>query len=280
MQALAIGGNQLGFELVTARCLQKCADVPVFLGNETFDLGFTIADETQCNGLHAAGRASAGQLAPQHRRQIEADEIIERAAGEIGVDQWNVDVAWVRHRIQHRLFGDGVEDHTLHRLVAENALLLQKIEHMPGNRFALAIRVGCEKQAVGGFHRVGNVLHALGGRAIDLPGHFEVLVGQHRSVLGRKVPDVAKRCKNLVAGTKILVDRLGFGRRFYDDDIHIFFSGNWSVNIAGLQPNAATRPLYNSTWTGNARGSRGKADFIAPRRAQPMDNLSLYCNLW
>ncbi|AHK01169.1 hypothetical protein X971_1285 [Agrobacterium tumefaciens LBA4213 (Ach5)] len=91
---------------------------------------------------------------------------------------------------------------------------------------------------------------------------------------------MAKGCKNLVARTKILVDRLGFGRRFYDDDIHIVFLWNWSVNIAGSRHNAAIRLLYNSTWTGNARGSRGKPDFIAPRQLQPMDNLSLYCNLW
>ncbi|KIV69167.1 hypothetical protein SZ54_0684 [Rhizobium sp. UR51a] len=43
---------------------------------------------------------------------------------------------------------------------------------------------------------------------------------------------MAKGCKNLIARAKILVDRLGFGRRFYDDDIHIVLLWNWSVNVA------------------------------------------------
>jgi hypothetical protein len=76
---------------------------------------------------------------------------------------------------------------------------------------------------------------------------------------------MAKGCKNLIARAKILVDRLGFGRRFYDDDIHIVFLWNWSVNMAGSPRNAAIGLLYISTWTGNARGSRGKTDFITPR---------------
>ncbi|MNU66642.1 hypothetical protein D3C71_559620 [compost metagenome] len=265
LQPLAVSGNQLGLELVTARGLQKRADIPVLFGNETLDLGFAVTDETQRNGLHTTGGTRAGQLAPQNRRQVETDEIVERTAGEIGVDQRHVDVARVRHGVQHRLLGDGVEDHALHRLVAENALLLQKIENVPGNGFAFAIRVGCEKEAVGGFYRIGNILHALGGGAVDFPGHFEILVGQHRSVLGRKIPHMAKGCKNLIARAKILVDRLGFGRRFYDDDIHIVFLWNWSVNMAGSPRNAAIGLLYISTWTGNARGSRGKADFITPR---------------
>src|SRR5256885_12698889 len=37
-------------------------------------------------------RAAARQLAPQHRRQREAHEIVERPAREIGIDQLLVDV--------------------------------------------------------------------------------------------------------------------------------------------------------------------------------------------
>ena len=62
-------------------------DGPVFVGAEGLDLGLAVAHEAQRHRLHAAGRAGARQLAPQHRRQGEADEIVEGAAGEIGVDQ-------------------------------------------------------------------------------------------------------------------------------------------------------------------------------------------------
>jgi hypothetical protein len=68
-------------------------DRPVFLRLERFDLEFAVADQPQRHRLHAARRARARQFAPQHRRQREADEIVERAAREIGVDQLLVDVA-------------------------------------------------------------------------------------------------------------------------------------------------------------------------------------------
>jgi hypothetical protein len=45
------------------------------------------------DGLDAAGRLGAGELAPQDRREGEADQIIERAAGAVGVDQILVELA-------------------------------------------------------------------------------------------------------------------------------------------------------------------------------------------
>ena len=173
--------------------------------------------------MHAAGRARARQLAPEHRRQVEADQIVERAAGEIGVHQRDVDVARIAHGIEHGRLGDGVEDDALDRLVADDALLLEHVQNVPGNRFTLAIRVGRENEAVGGFHRVGDVLHALGRGAVHFPGHLEVLVRAHGAVLGGQVADMAEGGQHLVAGAEILVDRLGLGRRFHNYNIHRHF---------------------------------------------------------
>lgn len=91
---------------------------------------------------------------------------------------------------------------------------------MPGDRLALAVGVGRENETVGRFHRIGDVLHPLGGSAVDLPGHLEVFVGANRSVLGRQVTHVAERGKHLVAWAQVLVDRLGLGRRFHHYNIH------------------------------------------------------------
>ena len=71
---------------------------PIFLATEGFDLELAVADEAQRHRLHAAGRAGARQLAPEDRREIEADEIIEGAAGQIGIDQRLVDLARVAQR--------------------------------------------------------------------------------------------------------------------------------------------------------------------------------------
>ncbi len=68
-------------------------DGPVFLGPEVLDLDLAVDDQAQGHRLHPAGRAGARQLAPQHRREGEAHQIVQRAAGEVGVHQLHVDVA-------------------------------------------------------------------------------------------------------------------------------------------------------------------------------------------
>ena len=53
---------------------------PVFLRHERADLVFALADHAQRRALHAAGRQAAAHFLPQQRREIEADEVVERAA--------------------------------------------------------------------------------------------------------------------------------------------------------------------------------------------------------
>ena len=113
LELLAVGADQAGVERVAARRRQGRDQRPVFARDELLDLELAVADQAQRHRLHAAGRARAGQLAPQHRRQREADQIVERAAGEVGVDQRLVDLARMLHRLEHRLLGDGVEHDAL-----------------------------------------------------------------------------------------------------------------------------------------------------------------------
>ncbi len=203
-----------------ARRRQRRHQRPVFLADEFLDFELAVADQPQRHRLHAAGRARARQLAPQHRRQREADEIIERAAGQIGVDQRLVDGARMLHRLGHRLLGDGVEHHALDRLVLERLLFLEHLQHVPGDRLALAVRVGGEDQLVGALDGAGDVVEALLRLGIDLPEHAEIGVGIDRAVLGRQVAHMAERGQNLVAPAEILIDRLRLGGRFNDYEIH------------------------------------------------------------
>ena len=64
-------------------------------------------------------------------------------------------------------------------------------------------------------------LHDLLGLAVDVPVHREVVVGLDRAVLGRQIADVAEGRDHLVAGAQVLVDGLGLGGRFDDDDVHL-----------------------------------------------------------
>ena len=96
------------------------------------------------------------------------------------------------HCVGDRLLGDGVEHHALDLVILQRALFFQHLEHMPGDRLALAIRVGCEDQPSGAFQGLGDVVQPAIGLGIDLPDHFEIGVRIDRSVLGGEVTDMAE----------------------------------------------------------------------------------------
>ena len=91
---------------------------------------------------------------------------------------------------------------------------------MPGNRLALAIGVGGEDQAIRILHSLGNFAEPLSGRGVDAPGHGEILVRTHRSVLRRQVADMTEGRQNLIVAAQILIDCLRLGRQFDDDNVH------------------------------------------------------------
>ena len=127
--------------------LEMGDDRPVFARDELLDLELAVADDAQRHRLHAARRARARQLAPQHRRQVEADEVVERAAGAVGVDQRFVDLARVAHRVLHRVLGHRVEHDAVDALVLKEPLGLEDLVDVPGDRLALAVGVGGEDDA-------------------------------------------------------------------------------------------------------------------------------------
>ena len=220
-ELLAVQPDEPGGEI--SRCRAEIGfDRPVFLRLERFDLELALADEAERHRLHAACRARAGQLAPQHRRQREADEIIERTASEIGVDQLLVDLAGMRHRVQHGRLGYRVENDALDLGLAEGLALPQRLQHVPGNRLAFAVRVGCENQPVGRFDGIGDVLQPLLGACIHLPDHLEVVIGVDRPVLGRQVADMTIARQDLEIPAQILVDRLRLGGRLDNNNAFRF----------------------------------------------------------
>ena len=221
VELLAGDGRQPGADLLALGRREQRLDGPVFLGLEGLDLGLAVADEAQRHRLHAAGRAGARQLAPQHRREREADEIVERPAGEVGLDQRRVDLARRLERIENGLLGDGVEGDALDgRALLQRLPVLQDAQDVPGDGLALAVGVGGQDQLVGVLDGRGDLLHHLGRPAVDVPVHVEVVVGLDRAVLRRQVAHVPVGRQHLVLGAQVLVDRLGLGDRFDDDDVH------------------------------------------------------------
>ena len=145
VELLAVEMRQPGGEAVARLGLELDLDGPVFAGPEGLDLGLAFADEAQRHRLHPPGRAAARQFAPQHRRQGEADQIIEGAAGEIGVDQLAVDLARVAEGVEHGVARHLVEHDPLDVDVLQRATVFKHLADMPGDRFAFAVGVGGEK---------------------------------------------------------------------------------------------------------------------------------------
>jgi hypothetical protein len=126
----------------------------------------------------------------------------------------------VLHRLGHGLFGDGVEHDALDGLTLQRMLFIQRFQNMPGNRFTLAVGVGRQNQGVGAFQRPCNIVDPLLRLRIDLPKHLETGIRIDRAILGWQIANMPERGQNLVAGTKILVDRLRLGGRFDNDNFH------------------------------------------------------------
>ena len=117
VQLLAGETGQPGAELCPARRGQIRRNGPVFLRAERLDLHLALDDQAQADRLHAPRRFRSRQLAPQHRRQVEPHQIIQRAACQIGAHQFHIHFARVLHRLGDGGFGDRVEHHALDRRV-------------------------------------------------------------------------------------------------------------------------------------------------------------------
>ena len=136
-----------------------------------------------------------------------------------------------------RRLGDLVEHDAMDLDALQRPAPVQFLGNVPGDRLALAVRVGRKIEPLGALERVGDILDALVGPRVDLPGHGEAFVGFHRSVLGRQVAHVAVAGQYPIVLAEVLVDGLGLGRRFDDDDVHQLLSMS-HINSAAV---AATR---------------------------------------
>ena len=182
---------------------------------------FALHDQAQRHALHPAGRARARQLAPQHRRQREADQIVQRAAGQIGVHQLLVDLAGMR---------DGFQ-------VTADLVMALNATRSTGSPSAASCPCSTSRmcQLMASPSRSGSVARIslsapftaaamsliLDWRpGVHVPGHGEVFVRLHRAVLGGQVADMPEAGQHFIIAAQILVDGLGLAGGFDDEDIH------------------------------------------------------------
>ena len=165
-------------------------------------------------------------LLPQQRREVEADQVVERAARLVGIHQVLVDAALgLLDRRAHRVLGDLVEAHALEVLALERAVLVQDLGQVPGDRLALAVRVGREVEGVRLFHRALDRVDLRLALVDELVLHLEVALGVDRAFLLDEVAHVAVRGQDLEVRAEVLLDRFRLGRRLDDDEICAHFLG-------------------------------------------------------
>src|SRR3546814_11130984 len=85
----------------------------LFLGLEGFDFAFALDDKAERHRLHPTSRFCSGKFAPKNRRQGEANQIIERTASAIGIDQILIKIARILHGLRDGFFCDRIKGHAI-----------------------------------------------------------------------------------------------------------------------------------------------------------------------
>ena len=218
IQLLARVMRQPGREGGATRRRHRRLHRPIFPRPKNLDFGFPLANQPQRDRLHPPRGPAPRQLAPQHRREREPHQIIQRPSRQISLDQRLIQRPWSRHRRLHRGFGDLIKRHPQHVNALQRMLVLQHGPHMPGDRLPLPVRVGRQIQGPRPLQRPGDLAHMF-GPLVGLPQHLEIIVRPHRPIFRRQIPHMPEGRQNLEPVAQIFIDRLGFGGGFNDNDI-------------------------------------------------------------
>ena len=119
---------------------ERDVKVPVFLGCKVAYLNFTLDNHSRCNGLNASGGKPSAHLAPEQRTELIAHDAVKDAAGLLGIDQINVDIARGSDALRDDFFSNFVKGDASGLFVRQAEKLLE----MPRNSLPLAVGVGCK----------------------------------------------------------------------------------------------------------------------------------------
>ncbi len=156
LQLFAVDAEETGVEGRSLGGVETGVEGPVFLLLELLDLALALDDEAEGYGLDASGGEAAADFVPQQRRDLEADEAVEDAAGLLGIDQVPVDFAGMGEGLLHGLLGDFVEGDAMDGLgllfaaAASVGVAAQLFGKVRGDGFAFAVGIGREIDGVGG----------------------------------------------------------------------------------------------------------------------------------
>ena len=155
----------------------------------------------------------------KQRGQVESDQIIERAARLLGVYQLEAEPARLADRRADSVARDLVEHHAVHFLAIEITARLEDLAQVPGNGLTFAIRIGGEIQRPRLRERAGDGVHVALVLLEYLVLHGVAVVRVDRAFLGHEIAHVPVGGEHLEVPAQVLLDGLGLGGRFNDDQV-------------------------------------------------------------
>ena len=192
---------------------------PVLPRHERGDLLLALADHAQRRALYPARGESPAHFLPQQRREIEADQVVERAARLLRVHELERQAARLADRLADGVARDLVEHHAVHVLAVEVAALGQDLLQVPGDGLPFAIGVRGQIQRF----RLAQIFRDALDVALVLVEHLvlhrEALVRVDRALLGHEIADVPVGGEHLEVAAQIFLDGLGLGGRLDYDQV-------------------------------------------------------------
>src|SRR6185437_2899103 len=236
---------------------------PVLLPDEGRDLLFALADHAQRRALHPARREAAPHLLPEKRREIEADQVVERPPRLLRVDEIERKVAGLSHRRTDRVARDLVEDDPMHGLAVELAARLEDLLQMPGDRLALAIRVGCEIERLRLRESAHDALDVALVLLEHLVAHRIAALRIDRPLLRHQIAHVAIRGQYLEILAQVFLDGLRLGGRLDHDQIvsHVSADPDQCRTLLPVADMTVSKRAKASSWPGWLERTRSTTHF-------------------
>ena len=187
----------------------------VWLVRIRHDLLLAVHDEAQRDGLDASCGELRLDLAPEYRRELEADEAVEHAAGLLRIHEIHVYGAGILDGVLDGVLGDLVEDDAL----GAGGVEAEGLAKVPGDGLPFTVLIGREPYGTrlrGGFLQFGyHPALVCGDHVLGL----ETLVHVDTELLILQVADVAETCLYGEILSQIFLESLGFRRGLHDDQI-------------------------------------------------------------
>ena len=222
--AVAVHGDELRVEALGGRVQEAAGQVPVVGGDEGHAFAFALNHEAGRDGLHAACREAATDLAPEHGGNFVTVDTVEDAAGLLRIDQVQVDVAQFAEGTLDGFPGDFGEGHAV-----DGHLGLEDFLQVPRDGLTLAVAIGCQVERIDLFElalELGNLLlfvgvdHIVGFEAVFNVDR-ELAVGPLLEVFGqlgglRKVTDMTHGRVDQVVLAEVAANGLDLGGGLHD----------------------------------------------------------------